>query len=224
MNDWTLAGIRGYYREHAGLIARQLDGRKVLLFPPAAGSVTVDSPAQLLALTDAGVGGFLISPERGDTGLIDRMIITLETGDGTDIAVTATTALAVADILQTHGQDAVTFLDGRGNLLMLLQCPPRNAESARNFLDGLLDDYATQAPELATTGDAAGDGGVRLSAHATSVSVFSWAPYSLVPGSAPGVVIPLHADDVAAASAGMPLDIGPQDVTGRLLLRGDLLG
>jgi hypothetical protein len=35
-------------------------------------------------------------------------------------------------------------------------------------------------------------------------------------------VVPLDLDELAATTAGMPMDPGPQDVAGRLAARGDL--
>lgn len=223
MTDWTLARIRGYYRTHAGLVAGQLTGRRVGGYPPSGTTLRIATAADVLASTEAGVGGFLISPEVTGTGLVDRMVVTLATGDGADIATAATAALALAERLADDGYRTIVAVDGQGGMLLLIPCSPRDPVAARHYLVDLLFAYAHRAPELATTDSAVSDGRMLLSAAGTDPDVYTWAPYSLVPGAWPGVVMPLHTDDVAAASAGMPLEIEPEDVADRLALRGDLL-
>jgi DNA primase len=223
VTDWTLARIRGYYRAHAGLVAGQLIGRRVDGYPESGAELSVASAADVLACTEAGIGGFLITPEVLRSGLVDRMLVTLVTGDGADIATAATAALALGERLAEDGYRAVAAVDGQGGMLLLIPCRPCDARVARTYLSDVLASYALAAPELATLDSAVSDGRMLLSAAATDPTVFSWAPYSLVPGAWPGVVMPLHTDDVAAASAGMPLEIEPEDVAERLRLRGDLL-
>lgn len=222
MTDWTLARIRGYYRQHAALAAAQLNGRDVAYYPPSATSGPPADVAELLALTEAGVGGFLITPRVAGSTDINRMVITLTTGDGADIATAATAALAIGERLALAGHRWVALVDGQGGMMLVIPCRSQHAGAPRAYLDRLLAEYATSAPELATVDLDNGDGRMVVSAAATDPAVFSWAPYSLVPGAWPGVVMPLHADDVAAASAGMPLEIEPEDVADRLRLRGDL--
>jgi DNA primase len=224
VTDWTLARIREYYRAHAELLAGQLIGRNVTGYPPSGLTLSISNEADILAHTEAGVGGFLTSPAVPGTGLIDRMLVTLSAGEGADIATAATAALALNELFARDGYHAVAAVDGQGGMMLLIRQQPGDPASARRYLDEVLSTYAATAPELATTDPELTDGRILLSAAATEPAVFSWAPYSLVPGAWPGVVMPLHDDDVAAASAGMPLEIEPEDVTDRLELRGDLLG
>jgi hypothetical protein len=229
VTEWTLVRIRAYYREHADLVAGQLAGRDVAGFPPGSEIGPVRSGADVLAAASRGIGGFLITT-RAAAGGVDRLMIQLTPGEGTDVAVAASVALALGDAVVAEGLAAdlrvgrvVTLLDGAGGLRLLLPCVAQDPGPARDRLDDLIAGYVADTPELATTDPDQGDGRVLVSTDPTDPSVFSWAPYSLVPGSWPGVVMPLHRDDIAAASAGMPLEIEPEDVADRLLLRGDLL-
>jgi DNA primase len=229
VTEWTLVRIRDYYREHADVVAAQLAGREVAGFPPGAEVGRIETGVEVLAATTRGIGGFLITP-RSPAGGVDRILIQLTPGAGTDVAVAATVALALGDAIAADGLAAllrvervVTMLDGTGGLQLLLPCAPQDAAAARERLDARIAEYVAETPELATTDPDQGDGGVLVSTAASDPTVFSWAPYSLVPGAWPGVVMPLHRDDIAAASAGMPLEIEPEDVADRLLLRGDLL-
>jgi DNA primase len=213
-----------YYREHAPLLARQLAGRDCRAVPGPVSPVRIDGPGDVLRQVEAGAEGFLVGPASGrGQRTVDRWIVTLQPGDGTDIATAASAALAIGDELAGHGLAVVTLLDGRGGLVLYGMLEPTDAAELRNRLSGFLADYAEQAPELATMDPAQADGRVLLSAAGTDPDVLDWAPYSLVPGACPGVVVPVHRDDIAAASAGMPLDIEPADVANRIRLRGDLL-
>ena len=223
VTDWTLARIRDYYRVHADLVATQLIGRVVTGYPPSRANLEVTSADDVLAATESGTGGFLTSPAVPGTGLVNRMLVTLRAGEGTDIAIAATAALALDALFARDGYHAVAAVDGQGGMMLLIRQAPDDPVKARTYLDEVLLAYALTAPELATTDPGHSDGRILLSAAASDPATFSWAPYSLVPGAWPGVVMPLHNDDVAAASAGMPLDIEPEDVADRLELRGDLL-
>lgn len=223
MTDWTLARIRTYYRAHAELVAGQLIGRSVRGYPPSDHPVVITDASDVLAATGSGVGGFLISPQVSATGVVDRMLVTLVTGEGVDISIAATTALALGELLGRGGVASVCAADGQGGMILFVRPPAGDAGAARIELAAVLDRYAELAPELATTDPRLTDGRILISAAASDPAVFSWAPYSLVPGAWPGVVMPLHDDDVAAVSAGMPLEIEPEDVADRIALRGDLL-
>jgi hypothetical protein len=213
-----------YYREHAPLLARQLSGRDSRAVPGPVSPVRIDGSDEVLRQVEAGAEGFLVGPAwGGGEGMVDRWIVTLQPGDGTDIATAASAALAIGDELAGHGLAVVTLLDGRGGLVLYGMLEPTDAGELRKRLSGFLAHYAEQAPELATMDPAQADGRVLLSAAGTDPDVLDWAPYSLVPGAYPGVVVPVHRDDVAAASAGMPLEVEPADVTNRIRLRGDLL-
>lgn len=223
MTDWTLARIREYYRVHSVIVATQLRGRPVTCYPPGPGPTRIDSPAELLAVTESGVGGFRITPSRHGSGDVDRMLIDLTPGDGADVATAATVALELGDRLQLAGRRAVAMVDGQGGMQLLIPCAPMLGHVARAELAVTLAVYAAECPELATLDPALAAGRVLLATTGTDTATTSWAPYSLVPGGWPGVVTPIDRDDVAAASAGMPLEIEPEDVADRLRLRGDLL-
>lgn len=222
MTEWTLARIRDYYRKHASLVADQLAGREVTTYPPGGPSLSISSPAEVLAAADRGVGGFLISPNQAGQLLLDRAVIDLRPGEGTDVATAATVALSLGDRFAELDWRPIVMLNGQGGLIMLLPQPPTAADLTLERLAPVLAGFAEAAPELATLAAARADGRVLLSSSATAVGRASWAPYSLVPGHWPGVVMPLHRDDIAAASAGMPLEIEPEDVLERISLRGDL--
>jgi hypothetical protein len=94
---------------------------------------------------------------------------------------------------------------------------------------------ARNAPEIATVDPRQADGRALIDASPSWPGNVTPVPYSLVtPGvSAPTTpaadrqidgrcVVPLDLDELAATTAGMPMDPGPQDVAGRLAARGDL--
>ncbi len=226
VTDWTLAHIRAYYEQHAALMAQQLAGRRVRPYPPTESvePVLIENPAELLSWTNNGVGGFLISPAPLPGSRLDRLVVSLTTGEGADIATAATVCLGLSEVLAVDGHIVMPAIDGQGGMLLIIPTAPIDGSAARAYLRAVLEKFGDRAPEIATTDPNRTDGRMLMSADASDAEVFSWAPYSLVPGASPGVVMPLHLDDVAAASAGMPLEIEPDDVADRLALRGDLTG
>ena len=115
---------------------------------------------------------------------------------------------------------------------------------------GYAEDLARRAPEIATVDPRQADGRALIDASPSWPGNVTPVPYSLVPASATpaapvapvapvaptapssgvghgqdcGCVVPLDLDELAATTAGMPMDPGPLDVAGRLAAKGDLAG
>ena len=116
------------------------------------------------------------------------------------------------------------------------------ANTARTGLDGpweiasaYAEELAHSAPEIATVDPRQADGRALIDASPSWPGNVTPVPYSLVtatvvtpPTSVADrqaecrCVVPLDLDELAATTAGMPMDPGPQDVAGRLAARGDL--
>lgn len=206
--------VAEYYRQSADALAKHLDGRKVHAGGWTTGqralSVAPRSAAEVLREVEAGARWFC-----WETGGDTPSSIQLTVGTGTDIATAATAALAIIDAVVAAGSFPVPATDGEGGLLI--------------FVTGLADlsplavALAERAPEIATTDAAAADGRAWLATSGFGSLVP--APYSLVDSAdGTGVVLPLTVDELAAVTAGMPLDPRAGDVADRLALHGDLAG
>lgn len=134
-------------------------------------------------------------------------------GHGADIATAATAALAVIEVLESAGVLVVPAVENAVTLLLYLQPASHELGSA-----GAL---SARAPEIATVDPDASDGRALLVelAPGTPVPV----PYSLVDGAdGSTAVMPVTVDEVAAMTAGMPVDPSPEAVLQRLRTEGDL--
>ena len=145
----------------------------------------------------------------------DMVTLHVRSGDGTGIDTVATTALALVQLMIGDGVRSWVMSDGSDGLYLVGS--GGNTDSARHYARQLAD----TSPEIATT-DAADSGGRALIEPLTAGAVTLPAPYSLVfeRGRA-GVVAPITADEVAAASAGMPLEIEPAEIAHRITSLGD---
>lgn len=142
-------------------------------------------------------------------------------GGGSGMDTVAATALALASSMSQDGIAATPMTDGAGGLYLIgfPVGPVKPAAVAVQYAEAL----AALAPEIATTDPA--DSGGRALVQPLPVPGGSAvpAPYSLVTSAdGPGVAVPLTMDEVAAASAGMPMEVEPGDVLDRLSRYGDL--
>lgn len=217
--DTTLdrPAVAGYYRLAGELLARQLAGRVV----HAAGweadhsgsRGALDTSEALFADVQAGARWFSWELDT-DTPAVAQVGI----GEGTDISTAATAALAVVEDLQAQGFTAVPATDGQGGLFVFV---PVSVEPPRVDLLQVIGSLALRAPEMATVDADATDGRAWLAAP--GVGTLIPAPYSLVDSAeGTGVVFPLAIDELAAVTAGMPLDLTPGDLSDRLGRYGDL--
>ncbi|WP_154673975.1 hypothetical protein [Nakamurella lactea] len=205
------AAVADYYREVAATLAAHLAGRRIHAGGWTSGQQAMrdqpHGPADIAAAVDAGARWFAWETA-GDIGSVQ-----LTPGDGADVATAATAALALIESIQAAGGITVPATDGQGGLLVFVTGPAD--------LDPLLAELAERAPEIATIDSAGSDGRVWLSVAAGGSLVP--APYSLVDSAdGTGMVLPLSADELAAVTAGMPLDPAPDEVAGRLASQGDL--
>jgi hypothetical protein len=119
---------------------------------------------------------------------------------------------------------------------------PTPTDTARTGVDGpweiasgYAEELARNAPEIATVDPRQADGRALIDASPSWPGNVTPVPYSLVTATsvAPTAagndrraggrcVVPLDLDELAATTAGMPMDPGPQDIVGRLAARGDL--
>lgn len=213
------AAVVAYYGAVATALLGHLAGREVLGF--GSGLTNSRHRGVTLHISDAddldeavrsGVVGFRLP---GSTGP-GRLALRIVAGQDSGIDTVATTALALMELMNAEGVATTAMLDGAGGLY--LAGTGADAPAAARYARTL----AESSPEIATTSRAdtpgralieplpAGGDGIR-------------APYSLVEGpSGLAVIAPLTRDEVAAATAGMPLDIEPSDMPERIRLRGDL--
>ena len=205
-----------YYRRVAPVLLRHLAGRPIVglsLVGSAGPEHTVPLPTtpatadDLAALVAGGILGFGTAPT-------DRIALYLTPGDGADIATAATAALHLAERCAAEGLRAVPLTDGADGLYVLARTEADPYPCAARFASAL----TASAPELATTDPAQADGRCLLRVQPGFVPVV----YTLVPGRDGGAAIPLHLDEIAAITAGMPADLTAADVPDRLAARGDL--
>lgn len=149
----------------------------------------------------------------------------IRAGTGTGMDTVATAALALATAMTRDGHAATAVTDGAEGLYLIgFPVGPVDLSAVAPSYAAVL---AGQAPEIATTDPADSDGRALIEPLPNARSRSIPSPYSLLalPGGPAGsfaVAAPLTMDEVAAASAGMPLEIGPVDIVDRLRLYGDL--
>lgn len=212
MHTLDQLAVAQYYRQAAGVLSRHLDGRRIHAGGWTAGrralSTAPRSAGDVIREVEAGARWFCW--ESGDRS---PSSIQLAAGAGAGVATAATAALAIIDAVVAAGGSPVPATDGEGGLLV--------------FVSGLADllplaaALAERAPEIATLDPATADGRAWLadSEYGSLVPV----PYSLVDSAdGTGVVLPLTVDELAAVTAGMPLEPDSGDVVDRLAIHGDL--
>jgi hypothetical protein len=206
--------VAQYYRQSADALSKHLDGRQVHAGGWTTGQRALSSAprsaGEVLREVESGVRWFCWETDGGSPSSVQ-----LTVGTGADISTAATAALAIIDAVVAAGGSPVPATDGEGGLLI--------------FVTGLADlrplaaALADRAPEIATTDAAAADGRAWLGSSEYGSLVP--APYSLVDSAdGTGVVLPLTVDELAAVTAGMPLDPDAGDVSDRLAVHGDLAG
>jgi hypothetical protein len=160
-----------------------------------------------------------------------RCALHVVAGEGTGISTAATAALALCESITRDHLTAVVITDGRDGLYVIGVAAgagsPGPAPDGWLAASGYAEELARRAPEIATVDPRQADGRALVDASPSWPGNLIPIPYSLVPadpasGGGYGAVIPLDLDEVAAVTAGMPLDPRPLDVTGRLAARGDL--
>jgi len=154
----------------------------------------------------------------------DRLVIDLDPGSGAGIAECATLALAIRGALAEDGLSPVAKTTGRAGLHLLVPIAPAPSDAVVRYVKRLAEALATAAPELATSkiGEAHRSGRVLLDWRQNVYRATTVAPYSLRAADSPGVSTPVSWDEVAAASAGMPLTFGMDEVIERITEYGDL--
>ena len=160
----------------------------------------------------SGVVGFRLADWPGP----DRLALHIRAGEDSGTDVVATTTLALMELLQSDGVHLTALLDGTDG--MYLVGVGAGQQAAIRTAGALAD----RSPEIATinTADTAGRALVQPLSLGTGGLP---APYSLVPGpDGMAVVAPLTRDEVAAATAGMPLEIDRAELVDRIRTRGDL--
>lgn len=204
--------VQDYYQAVAPVLLAHLAGRPIACVTAegTTDAAAPRSPQELLRTVADGVLGFAgASP--------DRIVLQLIPGAGADIAIAATAALALAEQLAADGLRAVPLTDGTGGLLLMAGTVGDPAAAAARYAAVL----TASAPELATADPGQADG--RSLVIAAGPSDRLPLPYSLVgTPDGPRPVVPLHLDEIAAITAGMPVDITVEEVPDRVAQRGDL--
>ena len=198
-----------HYRSVADPLFRHVAGRPVFAAGwGASGSERYRSVDELLETVAGGCRWFAVPVG----ALAPRAVVRLAPGPGAD---SATAAMVALNLFRIEGAEhTVTLTDGDQGLILFLDIDGPAAAAA-------LRELAERAPEIATLDPVQDDGRVLLVLADPDDRVP--VPYSLVDqADGTGIVLPLHADEVAAAAAGMPLDHEPDDAASRLAARGDL--
>lgn len=212
METFDQPAVAGYYADAGSTLAGQLAGRRIHAGGWAAGQRALPrapgTGAEIIA--EAGDGARWFAWEVADS---TPSSVQLSAGNGADIATAATAALALIDAITAAGGTAVPATDGQGGLLIFV--------TGVDDLAALTAALAGRAPEIATVDAADTDGRAWLAV--STIGSLVPAPYSLVDSvDGTGVVLPLTVDELAAVTAGMPLDPRPDEVAGRLAVYGDL--
>ncbi|SDP43111.1 hypothetical protein SAMN04515671_4200 [Nakamurella panacisegetis] len=220
------AAVATHYRAVGPTLLTHLIGRRVLGFGRLDAEPTPADPfaelhiAEAADLTEAIRSGIisLRLPGLAAPGLVAFRI---RPGADSGIDVVATAALALAEALARHGRAATTMTDGRDGLYLIGfgVGPTDFGGGAAGYARAL----AAGAPEVGTTDHADTAGRALLIPVAPDDPLGLPAPYTL--GSAGGdlgVIAPLTSDEVAAVTAGMPLDLRPTDLATRIAEYGDL--
>lgn len=208
--------VRAYYASVGPVLLTHLRGRAVVgVDTDGARRPAEPTPTSVEDLLDAVDHGILEWWVAHDEGSSMAFALHLAPGEGADVATAATVALLVCDALD--GGAPCVLTDGAEGLWLV--GPAAGEASADRALAALM---AARAPELATDDPHDAEGRVLVAPHAAEFGLVPSA-YTLVRApSGIGVVAPLTLDEVAALTAGMPLDMPPGRVADRLASRGDL--
>lgn len=212
MDPFDDPAVAAYYRTVAEALAPYLAERTVHAggWPAETGrdldGSTADAATVRTAI-DSGVRWF-----GWPAGGIAPDCVRITPGAGADIANAATAGLALVEEIVGRGGIAVPAADGQQGLLVYVLGIPDVQEPVALI--------AGRAPELATLDPAEADGRAWLSVFPGGALIPL--PYSLVDSAdRTGAVLPLTVDELAAITAGMPLDPHPDDATDRLAVFGD---
>ncbi len=225
-NPFQVAAL-AYYRAVEATLLTHLRGRRVQGFGHASGQAAQEDAhavdlhiADLADLDEAIRSGiaFFRLPGLTGPGLVSLRI---RPGDGSGIDTVATATLALAQAMSQDGIAAAVMTDGLDGLYLIGFAVGPVAPSA--VAVRYAAELTLRAPEIATTDPADFDGRTLICPLPVPGGRAVPAPYSLVSrAGGPGVAAPLTMDEVAATSAGMPLEIEPDDVVDRLGSYGDL--
>lgn len=210
--------IVAYYQAVGATLLGHLTGRPVTGLgggpaqPGHDGAVLhIEDAADLDEAVRSGVVSFLLTGWAGPS----RLALRIRAGDDSGIDNVATTTLALMELMRADQVPATAMLDGTGGMYLA------GIGADRSAADRYARELADRSPEIATTSQADAAGRALIEPLAPGGGLP--APYSLVDGPDRLVVIaPLTRDEVAAATAGMPLDIDMADMPDRLRSRGDL--
>lgn len=212
MEPFDDRAVAAYYLQVADVLAAYLGGRTVHAggWPSEAGRDLDGSAADgatVASAVSSGVRWF-----GWPAGGVAPDCVRITPGAGADIANAATAGLALVEELVSRGGVAVPASDGRRGLLLYVLGIPDLRQPVALIAD--------RAPELATLDPAEADGRAWLSVFPDGALIPL--PYSLVDSAdGTGAVLPLTVDELAAITAGMPLEPHPDDVTDRLSIFGD---
>ena len=232
------AEVRSYYAGIGDALIRHATGRPVTVTAASGSILGVERILTTRDLDDvARRGGVSLSAALPDAPPMSpiRCALHVVAGEGTGISTAATAALALCESIARDHLTAVVITDGHDGLYVLGIAAgvaagagsPGPAPDGWLAASGYAEELARRAPEIATVDPRQADGRALVDASPSWPGNLIPIPYSLVPadpasGGGYGAVIPLDLDEVAAVTAGMPLDPRPLDVTGRLAARGDL--
>ncbi len=213
------AAVVAYYRSVGATLLGHLTGRPVIGLgsdPQQPGhhrvALHIEDAADLDEAVRSGVISFCLP---GSTGP-GRLALRIRAGQDSGMDTVATTTLALMELMRADDVRATAMLDGAGGLYLagLGADQPAALGYARELAD--------RSPEIATT-SGADTAGRALIEPLPSGGDGMPAPYSLLDGpTGLAVIAPLTRDEVAAATAGMPLEIEMGDMAERLRTRGDL--
>lgn len=215
-----------HYRDVGATILTHLRGHRVLGFGDlAAAPRPTDHVAHLhiadLADLDEAVRSGVVHLWLPD--LVGAELVTIRIRPGADagIDIVATAALALTEQLAHDGRAVCALTDGAGGLYLIgYGVGPANPHGGAV---GYAGDLSARAPEIATVDECDADGRALLIPFTSAEAIGVPAPYSLVPADGElGAITPLTLDELAAASAGMPLDFDPSDLAARIIAYGDL--
>ncbi len=201
-------------------------GAEVLPIPERAARLHIGDRADLTEAVRSGVNGFAL-PGLVGPGMLPFHVTP---GAGSGIDTVATAALSLLESMARDRVAAWALTDGGEGMFVLGVAPlgrtgsgtARGAADGHGRAAGYAHALAVAAPEIATSDPADAQGRALVLVPAAG-GLGIPAPYSLVRrGEGLGVVAPLAPDDVAAVTAGMPLDIEPEGMAGRVAAHGDL--
>ncbi|MET3803447.1 hypothetical protein ABIB25_000431 [Nakamurella sp. UYEF19] len=230
-----------YYQQVQDTVLVQLSGRGVAGFgrSPAGHRVVlhITETQDLEEAVRSGVVSFWL------TGLDapGLALLRIRPGEGSEIDTVATATLSIATSMAHDGLASTAMTDGAGGLYLVAWAV--GGMNAGAGAAGYAAALTRSAPELATDRRDDSDGRALIEVLSPDREGLP-SPYSLVADHSLaadrcltadraehdghldhehlGVVVPLTLDEVAAASAGMPLEIDPADVPARIAAYGDL--